>query len=103
MWTRSPGDYFPESFGRPSTCDLGIYEEAMTAMFIDIVGQPGLRRAPGAPGQFKSVAQLDWKGQVGREGAGLGAIGETTFMSRDCSPFWPVPTTMSIVWDCWPE
>jgi hypothetical protein len=86
--------YFPDG---PHSAQLGIYEEAMMALFRVLISLPGLRRAPGAQGHLKCVPYVDWPGQVGR-------LDECTeekamYMTSDRSSFWPVPTTMNIIWD----
>jgi hypothetical protein len=92
--SRVLSSYFPEG---PGSAQLGIYEDAMMALFRVLVSLPGLRRAPGAQGHLKSVPYVEWPGQVGR-------LDESTeekamYMTSDRSSFWPVPTTMNIVWN----
>lgn len=70
----------------------------MAALFKVIVALPGLRRAPGIQGSLKSVPKVSWQGQVGRQTEVEEEI-EAMYMTSDRSSFWPVPTTMNIVWD----
>jgi hypothetical protein len=91
---RSLDAYFPDGI-QPD--DLVIYTEAMAVLFRSLVALPGLRRAPGAQGHLKSVPSLTWHGQVGRQA--VAEEGRAMYMTGDRTSFWPVPTTMNIIWD----
>lgn len=94
MAPRSLSAYFPDGT-QPG--DLAIYTAAMAALFKDLVALPGLRRAPGAQGRLKSVPSMTWNGQIGRQ-TGI-EESRVMYMTGDRSSFWPVPTTMNIIWD----
>lgn len=88
-------DYFPLS---TRLGELEIFTEAMAALFKVLVALAGLRRAPGAQGLLKSVNTMIWHGQAGRQPEVAEEI-QTMYMTSDRSSFWPVPTTMNIIWD----
>lgn len=92
--SRSISDFFPAGC-EPS--DLGILIEAMAVLFKVLVSFPGLRRAPGAPGRLKSVSSEKWHGQTGRQTGREEK--RMMYMTSDRSSFWPVPTTLKIIWD----
>lgn len=92
--THSISTHFPAGI---QPVDLDIYTEAMAALFKSLVALPGLRRAPGAQGHLKGVSLVTWNGQIGRQGGS--EEGQMMYMTSDRSSFWPVPTTMNIVWD----
>lgn len=91
---RSLSDFFPEG---PLPGDLTIYTDAMSSLFGVLVALPGLRRAPGPQGHLRSVPFAAWHGQSGRTGDN--DEGQTMYMTSDRTSFWPVPTTMSVMWD----
>ena len=92
-------EYFPRGLGSARSSDLGIYAEAMTAVFRELVSLPALRRATGQQGQLIAAPQMRWDGQAGRETSDAQSQSHAIYMTSDRSSFWPVPTTMRVVWD----
>ncbi|ROW01988.1 hypothetical protein VMCG_05543 [Cytospora schulzeri] len=72
----------------------------LSAMFKKIVGLKNLRRAPGGRGVLKSFPAAPWNGQVGAaRNPDAGWTGLRTYMTADQSAFWPVPSTLRVLWD----
>ena len=92
--SKTLSDYFPEGY---NSSDFSIYLEAMASLFKLLISLPRLRRAAGPQGQLESVPLATWQGQSGRPSASNNV--ERMYMTSDCSSFWPVPTTMKVVWD----
>ncbi|KAK7740928.1 hypothetical protein SLS53_004991 [Cytospora paraplurivora] len=72
----------------------------LSAAFKNIVGLKNLRRAPGGRGMIKSFTVARWNGQVGSaRNAAVGWTGLRTYMTADQSAFWPIPSTLKVLWD----
>lgn len=90
--------YLHYSWGPHQCAGMQASRVMMMAVFKDIVGRKGLRRADGPRGEMKSVPAMIWQGQTGREDSEALAAwsGLRAYMSADQSSYWPVPTTMRI-------
>ncbi|CAI4212608.1 unnamed protein product [Parascedosporium putredinis] len=94
--------YIHFGFGAHRCAGAELSMVAQTALFKQIVGLKNLRRAGGDRGRMKSMPARKWKGQRrpdearAEEGAWTGL---RTYMTPDQSGYWPVPSTMKLVWD----
>ncbi|ROW09307.1 hypothetical protein VPNG_05830 [Cytospora leucostoma] len=72
----------------------------LSAAFKTIIGLKNLRRVPGGRGVVKSFTATRWNGQVGSaRNAAAGWTGLRTYMTADQSAFWPIPSTLKVLWD----
>jgi linoleate 8R-lipoxygenase/9,12-octadecadienoate 8-hydroperoxide 8R-isomerase/linoleate 8R-lipoxygenase/9,12-octadecadienoate 8-hydroperoxide 8S-isomerase len=72
----------------------------LSAVFKKIVGLKNLRRVRGGRGVLKSFPASSWNGQLGGvRNPDAGWTGLRTYMTADQSAFWPIPSTLRVLWD----
>lgn len=72
----------------------------LSAVFKRIVGLKNLRRVRGGRGLLKSFPASSWNGQLGSvRNPDAGWTGLRTYMTADQSAFWPIPSTLRVLWD----